>query len=195
MVDKEIYSDSSAQLQQHIESPHIHFKWDSCKWPNRRWFTLSLPVTNGLGQYSWFKDTWGDADYCCMFLSCCWAAPHLSCPLGCQTAIFQTSLLQQNTMQALAVEREKLPFFSSLCQSFCPSAKGLSEDTVLLHVLFQAEHLTGQMESAFTLLPGHCGSRPEEQLSFESCGGFSPVHGPSPSWYLRIPATQITWTH
>lgn len=71
----------------------------------------------------------------------------------------------------------------------CQSAKGLSKDTVL-HVLFQADHLTGQMESAFSPLPAHCGSRPVEQLRFESFGGFSPVHGPRPSWYLCVPATQ-----
>lgn len=88
----------------------------------------------------------------------------------------------------------EITFFSSFWQSFCQSVKGLSKDTVLLHVLFQAEHLTGQMESACTLLSGHCGSRPE-QLSFESFGGFFPAHSPKPSWYLHVPATQITWIH
>ena len=68
----------------------------------------------------------------------------------------------------------EITFFFSFHQSFCQRAKGVSKDTVLLHVLFQAEHLTGQMESAVTLLPRHCGSRSEEHLSFESFGGFSP---------------------
>lgn len=53
------------------------------------------------------------------------------------------------------------------------------------------------MESAFTLLPGHCGSRPEEQPSFESFGGFSPMHGPRPSWTplcLRLRSPGLTKT-
>lgn len=63
------------------------------------------------------------------------------------------------------VEREKLS--SSL--SVKASGRMLRDEAaVLLHVLFQAEHLAGEEESGTTLLPGHWGSGLEGQLSFEA---------------------------
>lgn len=58
---------------------------------------------------------------------------------------------------------------------------------VLLRILFQAEHLTGQEESVTTLLPGHSGSEPEGQVSFESFVSFSPVHDRRPMTFVSLP--------
>lgn len=87
---------------------------------------------------------------------------------------FPTSSLQQTPLQVHAVEREKL---SSFLLSVKASGRMLRDEaTILLCALFQGEHLPGQEESVTTLPPGHWGSGPEGQVSFESFLSFLPVH-------------------
>lgn len=119
-----------------------------------------------------------------MFLICCWAVLLLfSCPLAFQTAIFPTSLLPQTPLQVCAVEREKLPSFSLSVKA---SVRVLRDEACPSPYLVSSWALN-RTRGVPGVLPGHWGSEPEGQVSFESFVSFSPVHDRRPTTFVSLP--------